>query len=235
MSGHVTWEEMQDWGFRVHQPTTGRVLPTQSLRGLPRKRTLRSGRFVGAQGPVETRDPIGDPVQGASMNHDLAAIHEAIARGSGPNAAAGLGVTYLSLQGRGLGAFNRDRAGRICGATAAIGQVATTIGASQAQSGKEGWLTAQQVAGQTDELCSAMFGQPGTNQGSADHLSVNPAALPDALTLAQAQGQAGQAVIPTNGVPQGGGGGISFGSGENKTLLYVGGAVALGALLFLLK
>lgn len=235
----ATWEEMQDMGYVVHSPTTGRIMPTQKgLTGIGgrlkgalglRGGGLRSGEFAGYQGSVQTRDPYGSPQPMSAMNNDLAALAGSFRN---PRDVAGLGMLEVNLNGqqlRGLSGIDQERAGRICAATSAIGQMTTAIGSAiqqsqtaatsgtkdpvKGQGTADGWTTANTIAGQTDELCSAMFAQSGATPPA------DPFAVPGGTALAP----------PVAAQPGG------FGSDSNKMLLYGAGAVALVGVLFLLK
>lgn len=234
----ATWQEMQDLGYMVHTPTTGRILPTQKgLSGMgARLRSalgfgstgVRSGEFAGYQGAVQTRDRYGSPQPMSAMNNDLATLAGAV---HNPYDLAGLGMLEVNLNNqhlRGLDGINRERAGRICSATSAIAQITTAIGVSASASSTRGgakdpvkgqgtssnWETANNIAGQTDELCGALFAQSGSTPPATNPF-VPPGApapqLPPAST------------------------GDGFGSSGNKMLLYGAGAVALVGVLFLLK
>lgn len=235
----ATWQEMQDWGYMVNQPTTGRILPTrQGLTGigdrlkekLGLRGSVRSGTFAGYQGSVQTRDRYGTPQPLRAMNDDLAALAGAF---RDPRDRAALGMLEVRLNNqhlRGLEGINQDRAGRVCGTMSAIAQITTAIGtAATAQSSTAGgtkdpvkgqgtgttsnWQTASTIAGQTDEICGALF-----PQGSAP--PADPFAPPSA---------------PPVTPPAGSAAGAGFGSDGNKYLLYGAGAVALVGVLFLLK
>ena len=235
----ATWEEMQDLGYVVHSPTTGRILPTQKSQSLGSigsrlksalgfRGGVRSGAFAGYQGPVQTRDRYGSPMPLQAFNHDVSTLSRAI-HDPGDRAALGMLTVNLNNQHlRGLEGIDRERAGRVCAATSAIAQITTTIGSAVAannagggskdpvkgQGSSSNWETANNIAGQTDELCGALFAQSGSTAPA------NPFTPPGAPPVPQLPPPA-----------QGG----SFGSDGNKYLLYGAGAVALVGVLFLLK
>lgn len=248
----ASWQEMQDYGYVVHSPITGRIMPTAKSSGLEGlgarlksafgfSGSVRSGAFEGYQGSVKTRDPYGSPVPMSATRNDLSALAGVLRDPSDVNS---LGLVAMNLQGqsrrtamRGLEGINQERAGRICAATSAVGQLTTSIGLAVSQSGgsagggalqeagakdpvkgqgtASGWETANNIAGQTDELCSALFAHSG---------STPPATNPFAAPGGAPGGQLPQAT--TSG---------GFGSDTNKLLLYGGGAALLVGALFLLK
>lgn len=226
----ASWEEMQDAGYMVFQPTTGRILPTlqgQGLSGVASRLKerlglggagVRSGAFAGYQGAVQTRDPYGAPQPMQAVRSDLEVLSRSI---QSPGDRVGLGVLHSNLHHRGLRGINRKRAGRICAATSAIGQITTAVGvavsskdAVKGQGSASGWETAQNIAGQTDELCSALFSQ-------------STAPIPPQNVMPPAMAQ--PPVAPSPPATEG------FGSTGNNLLLYAGGAVALVGVLYLLK